>query len=67
MMETIIRRWCCYVGGNNFVSPWEIVITIWQDYSFHRFTILSSTTQMSIPITEIAIYVMSEDGTRHAK
>src|SRR5215467_12456427 len=22
MVETIIRRWCGYVGGNNFVSPW---------------------------------------------
>src|SRR5215831_19010055 len=20
MMETIIRRWCCHVGGNNFIS-----------------------------------------------
>src|SRR5262249_10197416 len=22
MVETIIRRWCCHVGGNNFISPW---------------------------------------------
>jgi hypothetical protein len=20
MVETIIRRWCCHIGGNNFIS-----------------------------------------------
>jgi hypothetical protein len=22
MVEAIIRRWCCHVCGNNFISPW---------------------------------------------
>src|SRR5262249_39351153 len=37
MVEAIIRRWCCHVGGNN---------------------LLSITTKVSSPITEIAVDVM---------
>src|SRR5262249_44170688 len=58
-VEAIIRRWGCHVGGNDFISRWQVVITIRQHCSLHWLTVLSSTTQMSIPITEIAVYVMS--------
>jgi hypothetical protein len=59
MVETIIRRWCCHVGGNGFISRWQIIVTIRQHCSLHWLTILSATTQLSIPITKIAVYVMS--------
>jgi hypothetical protein len=67
MVEAIIGRWCCHVGGNSLIHLWEIVITIQQHYGLHRLTILSSTTEMSIPITESAVYIVSWDGIRHAK
>ena len=44
MVEAIIRRWCCHVGGNSFTTPWQIVITIRQGYGLHWLTILSITT-----------------------
>src|SRR5439155_3235729 len=62
MMEAIIRRWCCHVGGNSFTSLWKIVITIRQRYRHHWLTILSSTAQMSISITKITVYIMRQDG-----
>jgi hypothetical protein len=67
LVEAIIRRWCCHVGGNDFISPWQVVISIWQHCSLHRHTVLSITAKMSIPITETAVYVMSHDGTRQTK
>ena len=30
MVEAIIRRWCCHVGRNSFISRWQIVISIRQ-------------------------------------
>src|SRR5262249_39099564 len=66
LVETLIRRWCCHVGGDRFTPRWQIVTLIRQRYNHHWLTILFSTTQMSIPITEIAVYIMSKDGARHA-
>src|SRR5262245_24628620 len=44
MVEAIIRRWCCPIGGNNFVSPRQIVTAIRQDCYLHGPTVLSVTT-----------------------
>jgi hypothetical protein len=59
LVEAIVRRWCCPIGGNNFVSPRQIVTAIRQQCNLHGPTVLSATTQMSIPITKIAVDVMS--------
>jgi hypothetical protein len=58
-VEAIIRRRCCHVGRNSFISRWQIVISIRQHCSLHWLTVLSITTEMSRPITEIAVYIVS--------
>jgi hypothetical protein len=58
MMEAVVRRWCCHVGGNNFVTRWQIVIAIRQHCSFHWLTVLSIAAEMSDVITEIAVNVV---------
>src|SRR5262245_1154665 len=60
----IVWRWCCHVGWNDFLGAWQIVIAIRQHCSLHWLTILTVTTELSVPITEIAVNVMSWDGTR---
>ena len=59
MMEAAVRRWCCHVGGNNFVTRWQIVIVVRQHCSFHWLTVLSIAAEMSDVITEIAVNVVS--------
>ena len=59
LVEAIVRRWCCPIGGNNFVSPRQIVTAIRQHCNLHWPTVLSITTIMPSPITEIAVYVVS--------
>jgi len=46
-------------GGNSFIAAWQIIITIRQHCSLHWPTILSVTTQMSMPIMETAVHIMS--------
>jgi hypothetical protein len=67
MVKTIIRRWCRHIGRNSFTSLWQIVIAIRQHCNLHRPTILPSTTKVSVPITEIAVDIVSQHGTRQAK
>jgi hypothetical protein len=59
MVEAIIRGWRCHIGWNNFTTLWKIVTAVRQHCSFYWLTIVSSTTQVSIPITEIDVYVVS--------
>src|SRR5262245_62822162 len=63
MVEAIVRRWCCPIGGNNFVSRRYIVTTIRQHCNLHARTVLSITTKMSLPIPGITVYFISSDGT----
>jgi salicylate hydroxylase len=58
--KTILpRRGHCHVGRNNFIGPWQIVIAIRQHHYLYGHTVVSSAAWISIPITEIAVYVMS--------
>src|SRR5262249_61317626 len=67
MVEAIIRRWCCYVGGNNFGSPWERVISIREQRRPPQLPIPCATRHTAIPIPAIAVYCMREGGTRQPK
>jgi hypothetical protein len=58
-MEAIIRRWCRHLGANNLIGCWQIVTAIRQDCNLNWLTILSITTEMSRPITESAVDIVS--------
>src|SRR5262245_14118819 len=59
LVEAIVRRWCCLICGNNFVSPRQIVTAIRQHCSLNGPTVLSITTITPSLITEIAVDVVS--------
>src|SRR5262245_39223139 len=66
LVETFVGRWRCHVGRNSLAGFRQIITATWQHESIHWLTILPATTKVSVPITERAVDIVSEDAARQA-